>query len=59
MRHFRDGAALAEALAAAVADALRAAIASRGASHLVVSGGTTPRRFFDLVSYSNWRTIRG
>jgi 6-phosphogluconolactonase len=50
MRHFRDGAALAEALAAAVADALRAAIASRGAAHLVVSGGTTPRRFFDALS---------
>lgn len=44
----RDG--LAETLAALVAGRLRAAIAARGRALLAVSGGSTPKRFFDRLS---------
>jgi 6-phosphogluconolactonase len=42
--------ALAEALAASVAGDLRAAIDARARATLVLSGGTTPRRFLDALS---------
>ncbi|MDC8010927.1 6-phosphogluconolactonase [Tahibacter soli] len=41
---------LAQALAAAVADDLRAGIAQRGVASLAVSGGSTPRLFFDHLA---------
>lgn len=47
---FADGQSLAQALATRVADDLRAAIAERGGAVLAVSGGTTPKRFFELLS---------
>ena len=47
---FPDGAALAPAFAAWTGDILRGAIAARGAATLVVSGGSTPRRFFQALS---------
>lgn len=47
---FADGEALAIALSARVADDLRAAISERGAAVLAVSGGTTPKRFFEHLS---------
>lgn len=47
---FADGETLAVALAARVADDLRAAIAERGSAVLAVSGGTTPKRFFEHLS---------
>lgn len=42
--------ALAEALAASVAGDLRAAIDARARATLVLSGGTTPRRFLEALS---------
>ncbi len=50
MHKFADSAALAAALAARVGDALRQAIATRGKALLAVSGGNTPRRFFEALS---------
>nr|WP_258045617.1 6-phosphogluconolactonase [Mesorhizobium sp. NBSH29] len=47
---FADGAALADALADRVAQELARAIASRGAALIAVSGGTTPGRFFEVLS---------
>ena len=47
---FADGEALALELAEWTAARLRAAIAERGAALLVVSGGETPARFFDMLS---------
>jgi 6-phosphogluconolactonase len=41
---------LAQALAGDVAGRLRAAIESRGAATLAVSGGSTPKRFFQVLS---------
>ena len=50
-RHiFDNGAQLAAALAARVADLLREAIAVKGAAILAVSGGTTPKPFFQSLS---------
>jgi len=50
-RHeFATGAELAPAFAAWTADILRAAIAARGTALLVVSGGSTPKRFFEALS---------
>ena len=49
-REFPDGEKLAPALADWTATRLSAAIAARGAALLVVSGGQTPRRFFEALS---------
>ena len=49
-RDFSDGAKLAPAFAKWTAEKLTAAIAARGAALLVVSGGTTPQRYFQALS---------
>jgi 6-phosphogluconolactonase len=49
-REFDDGAALAPAFASWTADILSAAIEARGAALLVVSGGSTPLRYFQALS---------
>jgi 6-phosphogluconolactonase len=50
-RHdFANGAELAKALAGTVAGALAKAIAVRGKATLAVSGGSTPKRFFEALS---------
>lgn len=48
--HYDDGAALAAALADAVAAGIAAGISERGAAAVAVSGGTTPKRFFEALS---------
>lgn len=50
MHQFQDRVALAEALADRVAALLSAAIAARGAASLAVSGGSTPKLFFEALS---------
>lgn len=47
---FADREALAEALAVRVAADVRAAIAARGMAVIALSGGTTPRRFFERLA---------
>ena len=47
---FPEGAALAPAFADWTADILRAAIEARGMALLVVSGGSTPKRYFQALS---------
>ena len=47
---FTDGEELARGLAEWTAERLRAAIAARGVALLVVSGGKSPARFFELLS---------
>jgi len=47
---FENGAALATTLAATVAAALSAAVAARGEASIAVSGGSTPKAFFDALS---------
>lgn len=49
-RIFTSSQALAEALAAKVAAALADGISRRGQAFLAVSGGTTPKRFFEALS---------
>ena len=49
-RIFEDRSALARALADDVAGELKAAIAARGAAVLAVSGGSTPKLFFEALS---------
>ena len=49
-RSFPSREALAESLADAVADALAGALATRGRALLAVSGGSTPKRFFETLS---------
>ncbi len=49
-RSFEDRAALARALADDVAAELKAAIAARGEAVLAVSGGSTPKLFFEALS---------
>jgi 6-phosphogluconolactonase len=49
-RVFADSAQLAQALATSIAANLSSAIAARGMATLVVSGGTTPRHFFEALS---------
>jgi len=49
-REFTDGEELAQGLADWTAERLRAAIAARGAALLIVSGGKSPARFFDILS---------
>ncbi len=50
MHAFEDRAALAAALADRVSAELHAAIASRGSASLAVSGGSTPKQFFEALS---------
>ena len=49
-REFADGEELAQGLADWTAERLRAAIAARGVALLIVSGGKSPARFFELLS---------
>src|SRR3984957_11562936 len=49
-REFASGAELAPAFAAWTADWLRSAIEARGMALLVVSGGSTPKRYFQALS---------
>ena len=50
-RHeFADGEELAQGLAAWTAERLSAAITARGVALLIVSGGKSPARFFELLS---------
>jgi 6-phosphogluconolactonase len=59
-RHdFADGAQLAKALAGTVADALAKAIEARGQATLAVSGGSTPKRFFEALSHQpiDWERV--
>jgi 6-phosphogluconolactonase len=49
-REFANGEELARGLADWTAEHLRAAIAARGAALLIVSGGKSPARFFELLS---------
>ena len=50
LREFADGAALAEGFADWTAARLDAAIAARGMALLIVSGGSTPKRYFAALS---------
>jgi 6-phosphogluconolactonase len=50
MHSFETASALAEALADRVATTLTAAIAARGEATLAVSGGSTPKAFFEALS---------
>lgn len=50
MHEFPDAAALATALADEVAARLAAAIEERGSASIAVSGGSTPKRFFETLS---------
>ncbi|WP_234188910.1 6-phosphogluconolactonase [Shinella sp. NM-101] len=50
MHEFRDGAALAEALADRVSAALADGIAARGRATIAVSGGSTPKAFFRALA---------
>jgi 6-phosphogluconolactonase len=50
MNAFENGAALAAGLADKVAAALSAAIAARGTASFAVSGGSTPKAFFEALS---------
>lgn len=58
-REFPSPKALAEALAARVTDELRKAVTARGTALLVVSGGTTPRRFFRALAEESlpWKQV--
>jgi 6-phosphogluconolactonase len=49
-REFAEAEALAHGLADWTAERLRAAIAARGVALLIVSGGKSPARFFELLS---------
>src|SRR5580704_7099962 len=52
-REFADGEELAKGLAEWTAEHLRRAIAARGVALLIVSGGKSPARFFDILSNLN------
>jgi 6-phosphogluconolactonase len=49
-REFANGEEIAAGLASWTSERLRGAIASRGVALLIVSGGKSPARFFDLLS---------
>ncbi len=59
LKSFDNGDALAEALATTVAEHLRAGCEANGKAVLVVSGGTTPTRFFKALSLKDlpWTKI--
>jgi 6-phosphogluconolactonase len=50
MHEFANGGALAAGLADKVTEALSAAIAARGTASIAVSGGSTPKAFFEALS---------
>ena len=50
MHAFDDAQALATALSASIADKLREAIAASGEAFIAVSGGSTPKRLFEMLS---------
>jgi len=50
IREYADGAALAQDFADWSAELLRAAIAARGMALLIVSGGSTPKRYFSALA---------
>ncbi|WFR95842.1 6-phosphogluconolactonase [Rhizobium tumorigenes] len=50
MHAFESGAALATGLADKVAETLSAAVATRGTASIAVSGGSTPKAFFEALS---------
>lgn len=50
LHEFKDGAALAEGLADRVSAALADAIVARGKATIAVSGGSTPKAFFKVLS---------
>ena len=52
-RDFADRAALATALAETVATRLKTALAERGEASIAVSGGSTPERFFNVLSQAD------
>lgn len=56
---YDDREALAEALAAGVATVLAGGIATRGRASLAVSGGSTPKRFFEHLAKAdiNWSAV--
>jgi 6-phosphogluconolactonase len=56
---FADGEQLAKGLANWTAERLRAAIAARGVALLIVSGGRSPARFFEILSNADldWTRI--
>jgi len=58
-RMFADGAELARGLAERVATELEAALRSRGRALLAVSGGSTPKRFFEELSRTelDWAAV--
>ncbi|TDH39417.1 6-phosphogluconolactonase [Pseudohoeflea suaedae] len=59
MKQFDDRAALASGLAAAVAKKLSAAIEKDGDASLAVSGGSTPKKFFEELSHAriDWSKV--
>ncbi len=60
MRRFENRDDLARALAQAVASDLADVIADKGTATLAVSGGTTPRMFFECLSEQDiaWRNVK-
>jgi 6-phosphogluconolactonase len=50
MHEFQDAAALADVLADEVVERLETAIRGRGAASIAVSGGSTPKRFFEALA---------
>lgn len=60
MKTFENGTALAAGLADAVASALSAAIAKNGEAILAVSGGSTPKAFFEALSTRalDWANVK-
>ena len=58
-REFADGEELAQGLAEWTAERLRSGIAARGVALLVVSGGKSPARFFELLSDARTRLDSG
>jgi 6-phosphogluconolactonase len=59
MHAFDDGQALAVALSASIAGKLREAIDARGEAMLAVSGGSTPKRLFEVLSHEalDWSRV--
>lgn len=60
LHRYQTREALAEALATGVAAVLAGAIATRGSATLAVSGGSTPKRFFERLAEADidWRNVR-
>ena len=59
LTEFANGEELAEALATRVAESLDAAVERDGTATLAVSGGSTPRRFFQVLSQKDiaWKQV--